>query len=233
MGSKNADTSSTHLHARRFRLEAWRDQALQLRDHVPKGKQIRVTGRLVEDRYTDNAGHNKAIVKVVVNTIALLESERRAPVQREASFEHHQQGTHSYQEHTPSPPHAFNQQTGHTGLSNTLQSSTRAAPLVGTDTSEQSWRALFENFHDWWDMRGHKNTPKSPDFKHRTDGTSLWIRDYKTPAWVASSLHQLPSPQLPSHAAAGHHNDSSQHSTYAGTANVPNVTREPYDDPPF
>lgn len=77
-----------------------------------------------------------------------------------------------------------------------------AAPIPGaTDGDpevEALWREFFANPADFWDNRGNKRTPNSPDFSHKTKklpgknfGPGLWVDDKKNPSWVGPALAQL------------------------------------------
>lgn len=77
-----------------------------------------------------------------------------------------------------------------------------AAPIPGaTDgdpETEALWREFFANPADFWDNRGNKRNPNSPDFSHKTKklpgknfGPGLWVNDKKNPSWVSQALAQL------------------------------------------
>ncbi|KAF9611430.1 hypothetical protein IFM89_032099 [Coptis chinensis] len=49
------------------------------------------------------------------------------------------------------------------------------------------WQVFFANPHEWWDNRKCKRSPKSPDFKHRDTGESLWLSP-DDPPWIRRQL---------------------------------------------
>lgn len=49
------------------------------------------------------------------------------------------------------------------------------------------WQVFFANPYEWWDNRNCKLNPKSPDFKHKDTGESLWLMD-SDPPWINQQL---------------------------------------------
>ena len=46
------------------------------------------------------------------------------------------------------------------------------------DVSDEDWDDLCNNFDDWYDNRASKaqgKVPRGPDFKHKQDGTGIWL----------------------------------------------------------
>ena len=68
MGTNADDGATTWLD-----VEAWNDEARQLCDHVAKGRQIQVTGRLKENVWTDKAtGQRRSRIKVSAYSFAFV-----------------------------------------------------------------------------------------------------------------------------------------------------------------
>ena len=68
-GANNADDGATTW----LDVEAWNDEARQLCDHVAKGRQIMVTGRLKENVWTDKAtGQRRSRIKVSAYSFAFV-----------------------------------------------------------------------------------------------------------------------------------------------------------------
>ena len=47
------------------------------------------------------------------------------------------------------------------------------------DVADEDWDDLCNNFDDWYDNRASKaqgKVPRGPDFKHKKDGTGIWLR---------------------------------------------------------
>ncbi|XP_010538289.1 PREDICTED: protein OSB4, chloroplastic [Tarenaya hassleriana] len=60
---------------------------------------------------------------------------------------------------------------------------------VKQDNGGESWTDLLANPSNWWDNRLDKKHPRSPDFKHKETGVSLWLSD--SPSWVLPKLPPL------------------------------------------
>ncbi|KAF0926777.1 hypothetical protein E2562_027388 [Oryza meyeriana var. granulata] len=58
------------------------------------------------------------------------------------------------------------------------------------------WRDLVDNPGKWWDNRSDKRSIKSPDFKHKENGTGLWIGS-QTPKWALDVLPPAKPPKTP------------------------------------
>lgn len=56
--------------------------------------------------------------------------------------------------------------------------------------NRDDWDDLVANPDDWWDNRaekaGGKGNPRGPDFRHKRDGTGIWVTPYKPPAGASS-----------------------------------------------
>ena len=66
-------------------------------------------------------------------------------------------------------------------------------PVNANSSVEQLWADVFNNADNWYDNRGSKTNPKSPDFKHKTIKSgqyfvALWVDSDDTPAWVKQQL---------------------------------------------
>ena len=53
------------------------------------------------------------------------------------------------------------------------------------NTSEADlWLDYKAHPERFWDNRGDKRNPRSPDFKHRDSGQGLWLDSYNRPNWI-------------------------------------------------
>ncbi|KAJ0982419.1 hypothetical protein J5N97_010674 [Dioscorea zingiberensis] len=141
-------------------LTFWDELAHVAFQHVEKGHQIYVSGRLVSDTVEgDDEKERQVYYKVVVQQLNFVER----------SF----------------PPVPLYEP----GM-NSMISGVKPASLVGNNagSAEQLWQAFFANPLDWWDNRTNKRNPKAPDFKHKHTGEALWIEGKYNPPWVKSQL---------------------------------------------
>lgn len=77
------------------------------------------------------------------------------------------------------------------------------APVPGVasgsnSSDEAKWQRFFADPNGYYDNRGKKNNPKSPDFKSKSggrEGEALWIESKGTPDWVRARLAGPPVPQ--------------------------------------
>lgn len=143
-------------------LTFWDDLAQVASQHVEKGQQIYVCGRLVSDTVETEDGKQQTYYKVVVQQLNFIE-KNFAPA---TSYD---QGANS-----TSPGRKF-------GNYNANNSS----------SVEELWQAFFVNPVDWWDNRMNKRSPKHPDFKHKDTGEALWVEGRNNPPWVKSQLEIL------------------------------------------
>uniref|UniRef100_A0A0E0CCY7 Uncharacterized protein n=1 Tax=Oryza meridionalis TaxID=40149 RepID=A0A0E0CCY7_9ORYZ len=60
-------------------------------------------------------------------------------------------------------------------------------PFVGDKGNGELWQDLVDNPGKWWDNRSDKPSIKYPDFKHKENGTPLWIGS-QTPKWAIDAL---------------------------------------------
>jgi len=72
------------------------------------------------------------------------------------------------------------------------------APVPGVQSGSNSsdeakWQRYFANPSGYYDNRGNKTNPKSPDFKAKVggrDAEALWINSKGTPGWVYARFGQ-------------------------------------------
>jgi single-strand DNA-binding protein len=71
-----------------FSVECWDGLAQIVSDWAPKGREVAVTGRLVEDRWTADDMTNRSRVKIVAREVDLLRKpagDKGAPAEAEAA----------------------------------------------------------------------------------------------------------------------------------------------------
>lgn len=172
-------------------VEAWNDEARQLVEHVAKGRQLQVTGRLKENSWIDKAtGQKRSRIKVSAYAFAFI-----APYAGPGAYgngvadPYAQNAATSYDD---APPAAAAAQSQNVASPATYGApSAAAAPRAGGE-KDDLWRDCVENPDAWWDNRSRKaepgGNPRYPDFKHKESQTPLWIESRDTPAWAAEAL---------------------------------------------
>ncbi|KAJ8458952.1 hypothetical protein OPV22_031878 [Ensete ventricosum] len=169
LGVKKSASETTWIN-----LTFWDELAHMAFQHVEKGHQVHVSGRLVSDVVEGDDEKRQVFYKVVVqqldfiernySTVSLYEPETRS-VDSGAKF------------------------GSYVGNS--------------SGSTEKLWQAFFANPVDWWDNRKNKRNPKYPDFKHKDTGEALWIDSMNNPHWVKSQLAILDSRMSSLHQADG------------------------------
>ncbi|XP_078437358.1 protein OSB1, mitochondrial-like [Wolffia australiana] len=156
---KNSASDTTWIN-----LTFWDDLAHVAFNHVNKGQQIYVSGRLASDAVEGDDNKRQVYYKVVAQELNFIEKNLpQVPLYEPESS-------------SPIP-------VGRMGNHNPNQGS----------TPEELWQAFFANPTEWWDNRKNKRNPKSPDFKHKDTGEALWIEGRYSPPWVKSQLAKLDS----------------------------------------
>ncbi|OMO78404.1 Primosome PriB/single-strand DNA-binding protein [Corchorus capsularis] len=156
---KKSSTDTTWIN-----LTFWDEMALTAYQHVEKGQQIYVCGRLVSDQFDGDDGKQQTYYKVVVKQINFVERSSSSV----ASYDR--------------------------GLSGMSSKSYRKFGNNGGNnmgSPQELWQAFFANPSEWWDNRKTKRSPKYPDFKHKDTGEALWIEGRNNPHWVKSQLEIL------------------------------------------
>ncbi|XP_031744970.1 protein OSB1, mitochondrial isoform X2 [Cucumis sativus] len=149
-------------HLYRIGLTFWDELAHIASQHVQKGNQIYVSGRLVADLVEADDGKQQTYYKVVVQQLNFIErSNSTAP--------HYDQDSNSIM---------AGRKPGSGAVDN-------------TGSTQELWQAFFANPVDWWDNRKNKKNPKYPDFKHKDTGEALWVEGRYNPPWVKSQLALL------------------------------------------
>lgn len=156
---KKSPTDTTWIN-----LTFWDELANTAYQHVEKGKQIYVCGRLVSDTVESDDGKQQTYYKIVVQQINFVERNSPSMASNDRGFS----GMSS------------NRKVGYNGENN-----------VGS--AMELWQAFFANPTEWWDNRKNKRNPRYPDFKHKDTGEALWIEGRNTPHWVRSQLEILDS----------------------------------------
>ncbi|KAL6217469.1 hypothetical protein ACLB2K_010686 [Fragaria x ananassa] len=141
-------------------LTFWDDLAHVAFQHLEKGNQIYVSGRLISDAVETSEGKQQTYYKVVVQQLNFVEkSSPSVNGQDSDSFtpgKSCRSSSHSFTKHT--------------------------------ETTQELWQAFFANPGEWWDNRKTKRNSKYPDFKHKDTGEALWIEGRNNPPWVKSQL---------------------------------------------
>ena len=161
-----------------FELDFWNEDARQVADHLRKGQQVQVRGRLTQNTWRDKmTGQKREKIRVVCSEVALV----RGGAQQQYGGGGGGGGYDSFQ----------SQGQGRAAYGGRGGGSGGGGGSVATKDVEGRWAALFCNPNDFWDNRSTKRNPKAPDFKHKETGDALWITSRDTPAWVESSLKEL------------------------------------------
>ncbi|KAJ7977314.1 protein OSB2, chloroplastic-like [Quillaja saponaria] len=142
-----------------FSLTFWDELAHVASQHVEKGHQVYVSGRLVSDSVESDDGKQQTYYKVVAQQLSFVERNL-------------------------SPVTLYDQDSD-SMLSGRKLGNNAAS---GTDSVVELWQAFFANPVDWWDNRKNKRNPKYPDFKHKDTGEALWVEGRYNPPWVKSQL---------------------------------------------
>lgn len=140
-------------------LTFWDELAHIAFQHVEKGQQIYISGRLVADTVESEDGKQQTYYKVVVQQLNFVERSL-------SSLPLYDRDSNST---------TAGKKLGNNGASN-------------MGSIEESWQAFFANPVDWWDNRKNKKNPKYPDFKHKDTGEALWVEGRYNPPWVKSQL---------------------------------------------
>ncbi|RVX20739.1 Protein OSB1, mitochondrial [Vitis vinifera] len=152
-----------YLEKWRINLTFWDELAHVAFQHVEKGQQIYVSGRLVSDTVENDEGKQQTYYKVVVQQLNFVER----------SF------SSADESNSLAAGNSF------------LKLGSPATNSTGS--IEELWQAFFANPVDWWDNRKTKKNPKYPDFKHKDTGEALWVEGRYNPSWVKSQLAILDS----------------------------------------
>ncbi|KAM1454708.1 hypothetical protein ACFX13_004241 [Malus domestica] len=145
-------------------LTFWDELAHVAFQHVEKGQQIYVTGRLISDSVETDEGKQQTYYKVVVQQLNFVEKGFSSPALKDHNSDSFTAGK------------SYLQNLGNNATKNI------------TETTQELWQAFFANPVEWWDNRKTKRNPKYPDFKHKDTGEALWIEGRNNPQWVKSQL---------------------------------------------
>ncbi|XP_057519707.1 protein OSB2, chloroplastic-like [Amaranthus tricolor] len=144
-------------------LTFWDELAHVANQHLQKGQQIYVSGRLLSDTVETEDGKQQTYYKVTVQRLNFVERNSSSPV---ALYD------------------------GSSDLMATFGKSENTAATSKLSTLEL-WQAFFANPTEWWDNRKNKKNLKYPDFKHKDTGEALWVESRYNPPWVKSQLEKL------------------------------------------
>ncbi|EYU17894.1 hypothetical protein ABFS82_14G202600 [Erythranthe guttata] len=146
-------------------LTFWDELAQVAFQHVEKGQQVYVSGRLVSDTVESDEGKQQTYYKVTVQQLNFIE-----------------RGLSSVP--------LYNGDSNSVAPSKKQNNYSTAN---STGTVEELWQAFFANPTEWWDNRKNKRSPNYPDFKHKDTGEALWVEGRNNPSWVKSQLGVLDS----------------------------------------
>ncbi|KAK4273082.1 hypothetical protein QN277_021549 [Acacia crassicarpa] len=139
-------------------LTFWDELAHVASQHLEKGHQIYVSGRLVTDTVQSNFGKQQTYYKVFVQQLNFIDRNQLPLSTNNREFDS-----------------AMTDRRENSGANN-------------TSSAEELWQAFFANPEEWWDNRKNKRNPKYPDFKHKDTGEALWVEGRTNPPWVKSQL---------------------------------------------
>ncbi|OIT08161.1 PREDICTED: protein OSB2, chloroplastic-like [Nicotiana attenuata] len=145
-------------------LTFWDELASIANQHVEKGHQIYVSGRLISDTVEGDDGKQQTYYKVVVQQLNFVEKTSPSVA------------SYNGDSNSMAPSRKQNNYPANT-----------------TGSTEELWQAFFANPLEWWDNRKNKRSPNYPDFKHKDTGEALWVEGRYNPAWVKSQLAVLDS----------------------------------------
>ncbi|XP_073040667.1 protein OSB1, mitochondrial-like [Primulina eburnea] len=145
-------------------LTFWDELAHVASEHVEKGHQIYVSGRLVSDIVESEDQKQQTYYKVVVQQLNFIEKSLSAV------------SLYTGDSNSPTPGRKQNNYAANS-----------------TGSPEELWQAFFANPMEWWDNRKNKRSPNYPDFKHKDTGEALWVEGRYNPPWVKSQLAVLDS----------------------------------------
>ncbi|KZV45275.1 hypothetical protein F511_16858 [Dorcoceras hygrometricum] len=145
-------------------LTFWDELAHIAFEHVEKGQQIYVSGRLVSDTVEIDDQKQQTYYKVVVQQLNFIEKNLSSV------------SLYNGDSNSSTPGRKQNNY-----------------PANSTGSPEELWQAFFANPMEWWDNRKNKRSPNYPDFKHKDTGEALWVEGRYNPPWVKSQLSLLDS----------------------------------------
>ncbi|KAL2540637.1 Protein OSB1 [Abeliophyllum distichum] len=151
-------------------LTFWDEMAHIASEHVEKGHQIYISGRLVSDTVKNEDETQQTYYKVVVQQLNFVERGLSSV------------SLYNGDSNSPTPGRKQNNYA-----TNTMGS------------TEELWQAFFANPLEWWDNRKNKRSPNYPDFKHKDTGEALWVESRYNPPWVKSQLAILDSKMVSIH----------------------------------
>ena len=200
MSSQQADDAQTTW----LDVEAWNDEARQLVEHVAKGRQLQVTGRLKENTWIDKAtGQKRSRIKINAYAFAFIAPYAGPGAYGNGVSDPYAQNnlaTGGYDNAQPavtSSPRSYDSPTDEGVYATTAPPLSYASPSASASApaggeKDDLWRDCVENPDAWWDNRSRKaepgGNPRYPDFKHKESQTPLWIESRDTPRWAVDAL---------------------------------------------
>ncbi|PIA52331.1 hypothetical protein AQUCO_01000295v1, partial [Aquilegia coerulea] len=144
----------------RILLMMWRKMAEISSKHLKEDDYIYVAGRLGSYTKVDENGHSKIFHKVNVDELNYVARNARSQNDYKPEKTEPTEGTVS----------------------------TSSAPYLAKKVDHlYLWQVFFVSPHEWWDNRKNKKNPRSPDFKHKDTGETLWLSP-TDPPWVRRQL---------------------------------------------
>ncbi|XP_068640275.1 protein OSB1, mitochondrial-like [Aristolochia californica] len=155
-------------------LTLWDELAHVAFQHLEKGNQVYVSGRLVSDTVEGEDEKRQTYYKVVVQQLNFVEKTLPA-------------FSYGSEKSLPASSYGSEKSLPAAGLKKGNWGSNQEG------STEKLWQAFFANPVDWWDNRKNKRNPKYPDFKHKHTQEALWVDAKYNPPWVKSQLVILDS----------------------------------------
>lgn len=160
-----------------FNVEVWNELAEQVAEHAQKGARVVVSGKLVQEKWTDkDTGKPRTSVHVVAYKVAKLEPYRNDAADEERG--------------SASPARAATAKP-------MMGAATSAAPVaskpagLSSEDKEKQWLDLLYYPQNWFDNRPQPADSKRPDFKHKATDIALWLDASNRPGkwpWVADYM---------------------------------------------
>jgi len=184
-----------------FNCEAWDVVAQLAGQHLAKGQQVQVQGRLKMDTWQDRqTGQQRSAVKVTVSRFDFVEAYSPSGNGGGGAGGGGGSASGGFSAAPPPPPKEVRQVPTFGGSAGSAGPGGAAAGAPGGGftpspqpplSPEARWTQFFAQPTQYWDNRDNKRNPRAPDFKHKDSGEALWIDSRDTPPWVADSLRQL------------------------------------------
>ena len=203
MGAVEGGGETTEADTHWVEVEAWGEEARQLAEHVRKGRQIMVTGRLKENKWVDKVtGMNRSKLRVTLNTFAFVAPYSGAGGGGAMGAAYGAAATMAADPYSSAQTQMQQTQIPQGAGYASSADPTPVTPAAsyggggggGGGEKDDLWRDLINNPDGWWDNRERKSAPggnpRYPDFKSKDENqTPLWIDSRDTPSWAVEALN--------------------------------------------